>query len=316
MDITFRLKKVIKYLVGQEIIENQRDLAKKMNITESYLSQVINQKAPITNEFIYNLQRLKETLSGNWLLYGTGNMFTEDTDKEEVFQDVEPCSEGQLCSECGIKIPFVPDNIVRSPEVHIKDFVNESDKLRFSTLRDLIGDDINYYQRVITTAMAPDFLPGDILLIKFIPAENIISGGIYILDSRTKGCMVRQIDIEDNLYYLHATNPDYKEVVMKREDIYGFGRIVCQLRSNFNISPSNITNQKLIADKSEQINNLINGQTRLIDEHSKLVDEIVRQNQRQDRLIEMQHQLVESFTKTINTFNIKQNGTISVETKN
>jgi hypothetical protein len=102
---------------------------------------------------------------------------------------------------------------------------------------------------------------------------------------------------------------------MKREDIYGFGRIVCQLRSNFNISPSNITNQKLIADKSEQINNLINGQSRLIDEHSKLVDEIVRQNQRQDRLIEMQHQLVESFTKTINTFNIKQNGTINVETK-
>lgn len=319
MNITERLKKVIKYLIGQDIIDNQRTLAKKMGITESYLSQVINQKTPITNDFISALCLLENSLDKDWILTGKGSMLNTDTivncvndnENTEYYQDVVDATEEDLenCNNCQYRIPFIPDSYVRSPAVNIKDLIKtKSSELRHSSLRDIIGDDINYYQRVTTNAMAPDFMPGDILLIKFIPRSNVISGGVYILDSTVKGCMVRQIDFDESTYTLHASNPDYRDLTLNKSDIMSFGRVVCLLRTNFNLSPANISNQSIIKDKTDQID-------KLIDEQSKLIDEIIRQNKRQDTLIDMHRDLVKTFTNTINTFNIKTNGTINVETK-
>lgn len=241
----------------------------------------------LNSEKIHMILSAYPKLNKYWLLFGEGDMYV-DSNTYIPLSDVEIVNDDDVtCSGCGYRIPFVPDNIIKSPNVKIKDFVNDTDNLKFSSLRELIGDDVHYYQRVITSAMAPDFLPGDILLIKFIPVENVISGGIYLLDSKSKGCLVRQIDMEETTFSLHASNPDFRDVTMPREDVYGFGRIVCQLRTNFNIAPSNITNQQLLIDKSSQIDKLIDGQTQLIVGQNRLIDEIVKQNERQNNLIEL-----------------------------
>ena len=177
---------------------------------------------------------------------------TLNNDDTEYYQDVVDATEEDLenCNSCQYRIPFIPDSYVRSPEVNIRDLIKtKSSELRHSSLRDIIGDDINYYQRVTTNAMAPDFMPGDILLIKFIPRSNVISGGVYILDSTVKGCMVRQIDFDESTYTLHASNPDYRDLTLSKSDIMSFGRVVCLLRTNFNLSPANISNQSIIKDE-------------------------------------------------------------------
>lgn len=281
-------------------------------------SYIRNAKTNIKAQYIEEILRKFPQVNRQWLLSGKGSMLNTDTivnsvnnnEDTEYYQDVVDATEEDLenCNNCQYRIPFIPDSYVRSPEVNIRDLIKtNSSELRHSSLRDIIGDDINYYQRVTTNAMAPDFMPGDILLIKFIPRSNVISGGIYILDSSVKGCMVRQIDFDESTYTLHASNPDYRDLTLNKSDIMSFGRVVCLLRTNFNLSPANISNQSIIKDKTDQID-------KLIDEQSKLIDEIIRQNKRQDTLIDMHRDLVRTFTNTINTFNIKTNGTINVET--
>lgn len=272
---------------------------------------IANIKKNIKTDYLERILKEFPNINKDWLLYGTGNMLNVNSDDTEYYQDVVDATEEDLenCNNCQYRIPFIPDSYVRSPEVNIRDLIKtKSSELRHSSLRDIIGDDINYYQRVTTNAMAPDFMPGDILLIKFIPRSNVISGGVYILDSTVKGCMVRQIDFDESTYTLHASNPDYRDLTLNKSDIMSFGRVVCLLRTNFNLSPANISNQSIIKDKTDQID-------KLIDEQSKLIDEIIRQNKRQDTLIDMHRDLVKTFTNTINTFNIKTNGTINVETK-
>ena len=50
--ITARLKKVINWLIFQEIAENERALADLLGYTKSSFSQIVNGKVPLSDKFI------------------------------------------------------------------------------------------------------------------------------------------------------------------------------------------------------------------------------------------------------------------------
>lgn len=70
-----RIKKVINWLVFQEVAENDRALSELLGYTKSSFSQIINGRVPISDKFVKKLCSLDENINEVWVLNGEGNMF-------------------------------------------------------------------------------------------------------------------------------------------------------------------------------------------------------------------------------------------------
>lgn len=51
-----RVIKVIDWLIFEKIVTSRKDLALKMGYTESSMSQILNQKVPLSERFIKNFR--------------------------------------------------------------------------------------------------------------------------------------------------------------------------------------------------------------------------------------------------------------------
>lgn len=75
-----RVIKVVDWLIFEKIVTSRKDLALKMGYTESSMSQILNQKVPLSERFIKKLSILDERIDFNWILDGEGDMLkTEST---------------------------------------------------------------------------------------------------------------------------------------------------------------------------------------------------------------------------------------------
>lgn len=202
------------------------------------------------------------------------------TEAEVTFYEpkvVEEVKEEILEAEA---IPYVTKDQVQARNVNIRKLIKDDpDTLHRRTLSDLFGE-VDYIQRVITAEMDPLFHSGDFLFIRFLPDDaKLVSGAIYIMDTRTYGTMVRQVYVDGDTYLLKALNPEYEELRVQRKDIYSVGLVVNMVRSDFNVPPASADLNAIIEQKNMQINELIA-------ELRKANERMDAERARQDKLIE------------------------------
>ena len=82
MDIKQRIKKVINWLIYQEIAENERALSEMLGYTKSSFSQIVNGKVPLSDKFVKKLCSLDENINEVWVTDGTGDMFANNPNSE------------------------------------------------------------------------------------------------------------------------------------------------------------------------------------------------------------------------------------------
>lgn len=188
-------------------------------------------------------------------------------------QDVRPLTPDD-CRGCLEKIPYVRSEFVQAREVNIQELVKkEPHRIEFRSMRDFIGFP-DYAQKVITEAMVPDFLPGDVLFIQYLSDNaKVMSGAIYLVDTTLYGAMVRQVFVEQDHYILHSKNPDYKELKIRKNEVYSFALVLHSLRSNFRISSDTPNGAILYKKREEQME-------RLLDMNAEAMAEIRLQNER------------------------------------
>lgn len=75
-----RIRKVINYLVYQDVIKNDKDLAVKLGYTKSSLSQILNGSVP-ADKFIERLCNSVENINSDWVKTGEGEMLKSVTIK-------------------------------------------------------------------------------------------------------------------------------------------------------------------------------------------------------------------------------------------
>lgn len=73
-----RLKKVINWLIYQDVAENERALADLLGYTKSSFSQIINGKVPLSEKFVKKLCQLDQNINEVWIMTGEGEMFLAD----------------------------------------------------------------------------------------------------------------------------------------------------------------------------------------------------------------------------------------------
>lgn len=87
-DATQRVKKVINWLIFQEIAENERALADLLGYTKSSFSQIVNGKVPLSDKFVKALCSLDDNINDVWIKTGEGCLFKKDINiSQRVYGD-------------------------------------------------------------------------------------------------------------------------------------------------------------------------------------------------------------------------------------
>lgn len=69
-----RIRKAINWLIFQEIVDSDTDLAEKLGYKKASISQIINGKVPVSEKFVRNLCSLDENINSVWILTGEGTL--------------------------------------------------------------------------------------------------------------------------------------------------------------------------------------------------------------------------------------------------
>lgn len=261
---------------------SQQDLADIMGVSQSAISLMMRGNQLIKLKHIEKLTAYfgKEVIDAYTVPDTPRQMPTQVTEAEVTFYEpkvVEEAKEEIIEAEA---IPYVTKDQVQARNVNIRKLIKDDpDTLHRRTLSDLFGE-VDYIQRVITAEMDPLFHSGDFLFIRFLPDDaKLVSGAIYIMDTRTYGTMVRQVYVDGETYLLKALNPEYEELRVQRKDIYSVGLVVNMVRSDFNVPPASADLNAIIEQKNMQINELIA-------ELRKANERMDAERARQDKLIE------------------------------
>lgn len=84
-----RIKKVINWLIFNEVSNNERALSELLGYTKSSFSQIVNGRVPLSEKFVDKLCSLDENINKVWIMQGVGNMFqSEQKDTPICVEDV------------------------------------------------------------------------------------------------------------------------------------------------------------------------------------------------------------------------------------
>lgn len=73
-----RLAEMIDWMLYHNVVASRRELALRMNYTESTLSCVVNGKQPISPKFLTALSQIDPRLNVDWIDSGKGDMIIEE----------------------------------------------------------------------------------------------------------------------------------------------------------------------------------------------------------------------------------------------
>lgn len=217
-------------------------------------------------------------ITGN--VTGNGNNFIAGNHNKmgayaEIVEETHKDCPEDVCTvvQCPATIPYVKSEIVQSREVNIRELIEEhSHTLEHRSMRQLLGREVDYIQKVITSAMMPLFQPGDYLFVRFLPYDaKLISGAIYLIDTKAYGAMVRQVYVEGDELHLHSLNPEFKELEVHRDEVFSISLVVRSLRSDFNM-PTEIPNiTQIMQRRDDQIDHLIEQIDKASERESRLI---------------------------------------------
>ena len=72
-----RVRAVIKWLIYAGYGQTEKEIAGDLGYTQSYFSQIINGKVPLSKQFLRKISSVSSNINYNWLLTGKGEMLTQ-----------------------------------------------------------------------------------------------------------------------------------------------------------------------------------------------------------------------------------------------
>lgn len=180
-----------------------------------------------------------------------------------------------------LSVPFVGKDIATAPDINIRQLIERNDSALELFPFSKMTKGVDYIQTVITMAMAPRYLPGDYLFIRFRDGQ-ILSGKIYLVDTKPYGTMLRLVYIEEGGYTLKALNPEFKDVYVKVDDVFSISSVVLSVNTNTSLT-SELNLASLVKNRDAQIATLTEAQGTMLAQQQSLIDEVCKQNERIDR---------------------------------
>ncbi|MBR3591038.1 MAG: helix-turn-helix domain-containing protein [Alistipes sp.] len=242
----------------------QIELARIMGVNQSEISKMMNGLREIKREHIELLEaHFGKDVVSHYIVDDAQYEAWRSRTARQIQGSIIPADiveeiKEEGAEEANLVVPYVSKDLVQARDANIRELVlKKAPELKYKALSDVFGD-VDYVQKVITTAMMPLFQPGDLLFIRFLPDHaKVISGAIYLIDTRLYGAMVRQVTVDGDTFRLTSRNPEYEQLEVQREDIYSVGIVAHMVRSDFNM-PSEFPNTiQMMNNRDKQIDSLI-----------------------------------------------------------
>lgn len=217
----------MKHVIKERIIEfiNYKGISKNAfetacNMSKRYLS---NLKGTPGARIIKNIHDAFPELNTTWLITGTGEMLSEETENQE----------SAILEEN--RAPILPTVVAGRPDTDILKYVKKNhNNLELSHVI-VLDTPIDMWHIIRDDAMFPTFKVGDkIALLAYNKGEeNPIPGKIYAVDTTSNGLIIRKLVPEDNgSYVAKSLNEErYPDFIIKEEEIIRIFRIVYLGRS-------------------------------------------------------------------------------------
>lgn len=275
----------IKRLIFDKSL-NQRALAQIMGCQQSEVSLFANGKREMNEKQLAALiDYFGEDVINDYTLssdaYKPKACDTQVTIVDaEIVEEATELGREEAQGDVIYSIPFIDKTMATAPDINIRKLVKE----KAHTLEEFpfykMVKDVDYIQTVITMAMAPRYLPGDFLFIRFRDGQ-VLSGKIYLVDTKTYGTMLRWVYIEEGGYTLKALNPEFKDVFVKTDDVYSISSVVLSVNTNTSLT-SELNLATLVKNRDAQIATLTEAQNTMLAQQQSLIDEVRKQNERLD----------------------------------
>ena len=217
----------MKHAIKERIIEfiNYKGISKNAfenacNMSKRYLS---NLKGKPGARIIKNIHDAFPELNTTWLITGTGEMLSKDTENQEP----------TILEEN--RAPILPTAVAGSPDTDILKYVQKNhENLELSHVI-VLNTPIDMWHIIRDDAMFPTFKVGDkIALLAYNKGEESpIPGKIYAVDTTSNGLVIRKLIPEENVGYIAKSlnEEKYPDFIIKEEEIIRIFRIVYLGRS-------------------------------------------------------------------------------------
>lgn len=217
----------MKHAIKERIIEfiNYKGISKNAfenacNMSKRYLS---NLKGTPGARIIKNIHDAFPELNTTWLITGTGEMLSKDTENQEP----------TILEEN--RAPILPTAVAGRPDTDILKYVQKNyENLELSHVV-VLDTPIDMWHIIRDDAMFPTFKVGDkIALLAYNKGEESpIPGKIYAVDTTSNGLVIRKLIPEENVGYIAKSlnEEKYPDFVIKEDEIIRIFRIVYLGRS-------------------------------------------------------------------------------------
>lgn len=279
---------------------NQSDLAELWGVSQSLVSKVVRGERGVPK---YYIDKLIEQYGAATIEQYTIQDITPQTREAtitmlspEIIEEakelgregvglsgdavvIEDYTNGEGKLHC-VTLPFVGKEIATAPNIDVRSMVLENrERLENFPFAKMVKG-VSYVQTAITMAMAPRYLPGDFLFIGFND-KPVLSGKVYLVDTKLYGTMLREVYIEEGGYLLKATNPNFKDVFVKYEDVYSISKFILAVITNTSLA-TDINLAEMVKFRDAQVKEMSTTLSTSVSNVEKLLVELQRQGERMD----------------------------------
>lgn len=127
--------------------------------------------------------------------------------------------------------PEIPDQLTGQPEINVYDYLVENKEIL--NYEPFVPQFCEYTatKRVTTDAMSPEVRRGDKIAVKIMPTKNIIDGEMYLIDTKSRGLVLRVLHDDGDSFLCTSLNIDrYKDMRIEKDDVMRVWSVVGALK--------------------------------------------------------------------------------------
>lgn len=215
-----RVKKVCKWLIYNDIAENDKELSILMGYTKSSFSQIINGKVPLSDKFVDKLIELDKNINKVWIKTGGGSMLSG-----VELKSMKPVKETTIDK----MIPLIPVEAFAGAALnngYAVDFEAIEERYNIPLFE---GKGVDFLMYVRGSSMYPKYRSGDIVACRFVREILFIQWNkVYIIDSKSQGAMIKRLlpSNKENHVICRSDNKEYIDFEVPLSDIQNIAMVI------------------------------------------------------------------------------------------
>ena len=227
----------------------QDELTNEFNVSQSYISQLINGKKEAGKKVASKLSE-KYGISEAWVLTGKGEMLAQPQETTIVPSDnsygdkaswnnnitITHTQETNIedNSHSVILRPIVNKLLASRPNTDVYKIVKEDGVKLQHILAFPQYDDFDFYYQVRQDAMFPTYDKGDILALMHMPVDaHIIQGSAMVIDTKSFGFLFRRVYDNGDSYECKCINENsvFRNQSIPKDDVIRLYRVIYSIKS-------------------------------------------------------------------------------------